>query len=162
MYISTTLSWTATSLILKELSCNICVMVAFLHTHFIVFFPFIKYRITAELRCYWIFIPVNFCHIWCAIRNIPYLYSYKVRSTSDTGFKHPDFWNSVSALTPQYYLLWGPPKNGVKSRKHSLHGHLAGTAHKVCKIAEEAKCRNIEPEFYYICMPFLKAFKLIN
>jgi hypothetical protein len=55
-----------------------------------------------------------------------------------------------------FTFLWGPPKNGVKSREVQNLGSnvLMGiwSAQKVCKIAENAKCRSLKWGVYCICM----------
>jgi hypothetical protein len=51
-----------------------------------------------------------------------------------------------NTVKPQFYFfLWRLPNNGIKSRK--CYGHLARTVQEVCKIMEDAKCRNIEWAF---------------
>ena len=55
-----------------------------------------------------------------------------------------------------FTLLWGPPKNGVKSREVQNLGSivLMGTwsVQKVCKIAENTKYSSLKCGFYCICM----------
>ena len=65
----------------------------------------------------------------------------------------------VIRVKPHFTYLWGPPTNGIKSRKsvkvgkHCSNGHLAGNILKARKSSGNTICRNMKSRLY--CIHFL-------